>query len=149
MRPVRLVPLILAFALVLTGCSRGSESQLPVGVLYQDDFSSGSNWILETDLAASAVVHDGRLQLMIDQANLITWAELEELRFEDFVLDVEASQVAGPDNNSYGVIFRMRGPSASAARTDIGTPGSGRPDPDQHCSASETSPTVPPLARQT
>lgn len=112
MRPVRLAPLILSLILGLVGCSRGNESQLPVGVLFQDDFTDGSNWILETDLAASAAVLDGQLLVVVDQANLITWAELEELRFDDFVLDVEATQVAGPDNNSYGVIFRMRGPSA-------------------------------------
>ena len=36
----------------------------------------------------------------------MAWSVPRDKRFGDFVLDVDATQVDGPNDNSYGVIFR-------------------------------------------
>jgi hypothetical protein len=109
------VGFLLFLLVALAGCnSAGPGGQdFPEGVLYQDDFASDQgNWLLESDLEATAAVLEGQLRVTIDSANLIAWAELAEQEFSDFVLTVDASQIAGPDNNSYGVVFRKQDPSA-------------------------------------
>ncbi|MBN1316511.1 MAG: DUF1080 domain-containing protein [Anaerolineales bacterium] len=108
----KLLPISI-FLLVLTSCSIASGNKLPSGVLYQDDFSADNGtWLLESDMEATASIHDGRLYIDIDSPNLIAWAELKEQTFKDFELELDAIQVGGPDNNSYGIIFRMKDPSA-------------------------------------
>ena len=105
--------LFLLFALAGCGAAGETGQDFPAGVLFQDDFASDQgNWLLESDLDATAAVLDGQLRVTIDSANLIAWAELAEHEFSDFKLTVDASQIAGPDNNSYGVVFRKQDPSA-------------------------------------
>lgn len=97
--------------LLLIGCNRDTapEEELPSGVLYQEDFETNSGeWILESDMDAEATINGGQLQVAINSPNLVAWAELSDRKFDDFVLEVDASQLAGPDDNSYGVIFRMK-----------------------------------------
>ncbi len=111
MRLARLA--LLLIVLLLASCTRVTEEKLATGVLYQDDFAADmGNWVLESDLDASASYADGQLQLDITFPNLIAWAELVDHKFEDFVLEVDATQLGGPDDNSYGIIFRMENPSA-------------------------------------
>jgi len=99
--------------LLLIGCNRATSEGLPAGVLYQDDFAADAgNWLLESDLDASASYADGQLHLSITTPNLVAWAELQDRTFDDFVLEIDATQVDGPDNNSYGVVFRIKNPSA-------------------------------------
>lgn len=115
--------LALFLLILLIGCSSTSGKKLPSGVYYQDDFSADNGtWLLESDLDATASITNGRLTLSIDSPNLIAWAELKEQTFDDFVLEIDASQVGGPDNNSYGIIFRMKDPS-SYYRFDISGDG--------------------------
>jgi hypothetical protein len=83
------------------------------GALYRDGFDdSQSQWVLEADLEASARIADGQLLLNVLEPNLVTWAQLTDRTFGDFVLEVEATQVSGPNNNSYGVLFRVQDPTA-------------------------------------
>lgn len=111
MRLARLA--LLLIVLLLASCTRVTEEKLATGVLYQDDFSADvGNWVLESDLDANASYVDGQLQLEITFPNLIAWAELVDHKFDDFVLEVDATQLGGPDDNSYGIIFRMEDPSA-------------------------------------
>jgi hypothetical protein len=112
MRPARIALLVLI--LLLAGCNRATIGEkLPSGILYQDNFDADTgNWLLESDMDANSSFAEGRLQLEITDSNLIAWAELKERQFDDFVLRVDATQLAGPDNNSYGVIMRMKSSSA-------------------------------------
>ncbi len=103
---------MLMMALVNCNRDNGTE-QFPAGVLYQDNFAVDTgNWLLESDLDASARHAEEQLHVAVNAPNLIAWAELQNRQFSDFVLEVDATQVAGPDNNSYGIIFRMKNPSA-------------------------------------
>lgn len=112
MRLARFITLCTAI-LMLMGCNRLTSERLPEGVLYQDDLDGDTgNWILESDMDANARFAEGQLQLEITSPNLIAWAELKDQAFGNFVLEVDASQLGGPDDNSYGIIFRVKNPSA-------------------------------------
>lgn len=109
MRLARL--LLIIMLLPLAGCSRATGSEEDSGnILFQDDFGMDTgNWFLETDSQAQAsITSAGQLELNILAPNLIAWAELQEPTFSDFVLEVDAIQLGGPDNNSYGIIIRMK-----------------------------------------
>jgi hypothetical protein len=113
MRKIHPAFLLVALVSLLVACGRRTDSQLPPGTLYSDDFDQNTGeWILESDLEANATYRDGQLVLQVNSPNLIAWAELSQRKFDDFVLEIDAHQLSGPDDNSYGVLFRMRSPSA-------------------------------------
>ncbi|MFN3762573.1 MAG: family 16 glycoside hydrolase [Anaerolineae bacterium] len=94
---------VLCLALLLGGCGRGE------GLPWEEDFSAPGAWKLESDAAARVTVEAGVLRISISAPNQLAWASAgKDLR--DFRLRVEASQVAGPDDNEYGVLVRMRDP---------------------------------------
>ncbi len=49
-----------------------------------------------------------RSHFTIDDLDTIAWSTPRDKRFGDFVLDVDATQVDGPNDNTYGVIFRYQ-----------------------------------------
>jgi hypothetical protein len=114
MRAIRLVLLGTGLLALLAACGgQGPDQDLPAGMLYRHDFGEDTGeWILESDMDANAVYSDGQLVLKVKAANLIAWAELADRKFTDFALEIDARQLAGPDDNSYGVLFRMRSPAA-------------------------------------
>jgi hypothetical protein len=80
------------------------------GVLYATSFEDESqfgDWEQFDDGFISAAIMDG--QLVFD-VNALTdnggWSGLN-LTFEDFVLDVDATRLAGPDDNGIIVVFRL------------------------------------------
>ncbi len=94
--------LILATMLLLAACGP-VLTPLP----YTDDFSNpASGWKTVHDPALTIAYQDGTLQFNIDDLDTLAWSAPKDKRFGDFVLDVDATQVAGPNDNSYGVIFR-------------------------------------------
>jgi hypothetical protein len=92
----------LLLPVVLAACGARPEP-LP----WSDDFSSQGTWQAESDAAAEVVIGDGVLRVEVAIPNQLAWATANK-HFEDFHLAVEASQVAGPDDNEYGVLARMR-----------------------------------------
>ena len=97
-----LFSLILLAPLVLAACGPALTT-LP----YADDFSNpNSGWKTVNDTAIKINYQDGALQFMIPELDTLAWSVPKDKRFGDFVLDVDAAQVAGPNDNSYGVIFR-------------------------------------------
>jgi Domain of Unknown Function (DUF1080) len=97
------IPFIL-FILVLSACGP-ALTPLP----YADDFSTtDGGWKTAKDEAITIGVQDGALHFMIDDLDTIAWSTAKDKRFGDFVLDVDAAQVAGPNDNTYGVIFRYQ-----------------------------------------
>jgi len=86
---------------LLVAC--GGE-QLP----WADDFSDpASGWQAESDASAEVGYHEGGMRILVKAPNRLAWASTER-EFSDFRLVVEATQVAGPDDNEYGVLVRMR-----------------------------------------
>lgn len=101
-RPYGLLALLCA-ALLLGGC--GGRSGLP----WEEDFSAPGAWKLESDAAARVAVEEGVLRVSVAAANQLAWASAGK-DLGDFHLTVEAAQVAGPDDNEYGVLVRMQDP---------------------------------------
>lgn len=97
-----LFSLILLAALALAACGPALTA-LP----YADDFSNpNSGWKTVSDTAVKINYQDGALQFMIPELDTLAWSVPKDKRFGDFVLDVDATQIDGPNDNSYGVIFR-------------------------------------------
>jgi hypothetical protein len=91
-------------SLALTACGP-ALTPLP----YADDFSTaGGGWKTASDEAIKIDVQDGVLHFTLDDLDTIAWSTPKDKRFGDFVLDVDAQQVAGPNDNTYGVIFRYQ-----------------------------------------
>lgn len=74
---------------------------------YTDDFSNpSSGWKTVAEPSVKIAYQDGALRFQIDDLDTLTWSTPKDKRFGDFVLDVDATQSDGPNDNSYGVIFR-------------------------------------------
>jgi hypothetical protein len=99
-----LLSMIVLCALALTACGP-ALTPLP----YADDFSTpDGGWKTASDEAIKIGVQDGALHFTIDDLDTIAWSTPKDKRFGDFVLDVDATQVEGPNDNTYGVIFRYQ-----------------------------------------
>jgi hypothetical protein len=80
------------------------EANLP----WHDDFSDPtSGWHAEVDAGAEVGYHEGELRILVQEANLLAWA-FGGHEFSDFRLAVDAAQVAGPNDNEYGVLVRIQ-----------------------------------------
>ena len=101
------------------------EQEGAPGVLYQTDFENEAqfaDWEQFDDGFISATISDGQLIVAV---NALTdtggWSGLN-LTFDDFVLDVDATKLAGPDDNAIIVIFRLTD-SENYNRFDISSDG--------------------------
>lgn len=97
-----LLRVLIIGLMLLLGCA----SEQPVS--WTDDFSDASSgWMAESDASAEVGYHDGVMRVLIAVPNRLAWVSLER-EFSDFRLTVDATQVAGPDDNEYGVLVRMK-----------------------------------------
>src|SRR3990172_12008858 len=98
--------LVLATALTL-GCSLTSAD---TSSLFQDDFSdNGSGWDKISTDAAVTNYESGVYRIHINDTNSKYWANPGR-SFTDMRVEVEATKVGGPDDNSLGLICRSQGP---------------------------------------
>ena len=94
----------ILFILVLSACGP-TLTPLP----FTDDFSTPHNgWKTASDEAIKIRQQDDALHFIIDDLDTIAWSTPKDKYFGDFVLDVDATQVDGPIDNTYGVIFRYK-----------------------------------------
>jgi len=99
----RFVVAVATLGVLLVGCG-GKREALP----WSDDFSDpASGWKAESDASAEVGYRDGTMHVLIKAPNCLAWASAGR-EFSDFHLTVEATQVAGPDDNEYGVMVRMQ-----------------------------------------
>jgi len=102
--------LVLAAALTL-GCSLTSGTA-PTGsdtsILFQDSFSdTGSGWDKVSSDTAVTDYQDGVYRIYVNSTNSDHWAN-PGLSFTDVRVEVEATKVAGPDDNDMGLICRYQ-----------------------------------------
>jgi hypothetical protein len=102
MKIIRAAFIVIAF-ITLTACSSGSAlTPLP----YSDNFDNpGSGWKTTSDPSVQIQYQNGALDFQLAELDSIAWS-VPGRHFRDFVLDVDATQVEGPDDNGYGVIVR-------------------------------------------
>ncbi len=94
------VGLILAL-LMLADCGASSLKKP-----WEEPFDEAGSWQLSSDAAAEVSITQGQLQIHILQPGQIAWATAGRT-FRDFHLRVEATQLAGPVDNEYGVLVRL------------------------------------------
>jgi hypothetical protein len=103
-------PGLLSLTLMLLAACGTIPAPRPGELLYLTTFDAyNDDWQqLEGRLAYQVVgaEHNPAMQIAIDVANSGTFTIMEFREFSDFDLIVNATQVAGPDDNGYGVIFR-------------------------------------------
>ncbi len=78
-----------------------------VEILFQDDFSDpDSGWDRRQDSdGVTDYTGDGAYRIRVDTPNLEVWANPGR-NFKDVRIEVDATKVAGPDDNDFGVLCR-------------------------------------------
>jgi hypothetical protein len=77
-------------------------------LLYEEDYGDpSSGWWTSSDADYEVAYQDGEYVFTIFTDDYGVWAWAGKY-FEDFILNAEAGQVSGPDQNNYGVIFRFQ-----------------------------------------
>jgi hypothetical protein len=78
-------------------------------VLFREQFQPTqlSNWLLEGDAVGRSLILNEQLVIQIDAPNTMQYATLNDPTFSDFVLEVDAQLLSGPEESSYGIIFRQ------------------------------------------
>ncbi len=94
--------IVISLALVLVTSCIGQAKR------WEEPFDETGKWDLHSDASAQVKVVDGLLRIEIKTANQLAWASAERT-YGDFLLTVEATQLAGPDDNAYGILARMDG----------------------------------------
>jgi hypothetical protein len=95
----------MAVLILLSACAQPSpNTPLP----YTDDFSApSSGWQILSDVSADVKYDAGKLHFIIKQENLTQWSIASKM-FQDGVFQVEAQPNAGPTDNGFGVLFRVK-----------------------------------------
>jgi hypothetical protein len=84
--------------LLLVGCGESEP--------YHETYDTPGNWSTDNDSEVRGQVIDGVYDFEIVADNLTSWTTAG-LEFTDGYYQVEATQIGGPDNNLYGLTFRM------------------------------------------
>ncbi len=76
-------------------------------VLFSDDFSTTANeWKTWNEPNAMVIYQAGGLHFLINESDQVFWSR-PGYKFEDVKIQADAIKVAGPNNNSFGVVCRM------------------------------------------
>jgi len=105
-------PKVIAFSVFLLvtmlACStitNVASQPTPSVVLFEDsEFTDSCNTESTSDVARS--VEGGQFMMKVITPSYVGWTECTASEYADFVLEVDATQVSGPENNAYGVILR-------------------------------------------
>ena len=108
----RILIAVLLITLVSLACAMpfGNDSASPkeTNLLFEDDFSdSSSGWDQFNQPEGITDYTNGIYRIFVNAAQVDYWAN-PGLNFTDIIVSVEATKVAGPDDNDFGVICRYK-----------------------------------------
>ncbi len=89
---------ILASLFLFIGCSSPSS--------YEETFDEPGTWRTESDSEVKGEIQNGVYDFHVIADELTTWTTAGQ-NFSDGVYEVEATQVGGPNNNAFGMLFRV------------------------------------------
>ncbi|HOU40537.1 MAG TPA: hypothetical protein PK829_04660 [Promineifilum sp.] len=92
--------LALLILLLVAGC-RGGGSNLP----WEETFNEAGSWSTGEDAYSRGNVSDGAYVFEVLQNDISRWAAAGQ-NFGDGIYELEATQVSGPLDNGYGLLFR-------------------------------------------
>ena len=91
----------LAILALLSACAPGSP--LP----FHESFDDARNgWTLAQSKQADIDIAGGQLRIAVKLPESLAWSVASGKSFDDFTLDVDATPLAGPEDNDYGVVVR-------------------------------------------
>ncbi len=77
----------------------------PNPVLFEDsEFIDSCN--IESTTDVERFVENSQFNMRVVTPLYVAWTECTKIEYADFVMEVDAAQVSGPNNNTYGIIFR-------------------------------------------
>ena len=95
--------ILIVLILVITAVACGSS---PSDEPYQETFDSAGNWGVGTTADVEGQVINGVYELNVKDNHGIYFASAGE-NFSDGSYSIEATQIDGPLNNGYGLLFRL------------------------------------------
>lgn len=93
-----LITVIIFAAILLVSCG-GADT-------YTETFDEAGKWRTGNDADAVGQVTEGVYDMLVKADDVTIWTTAGE-SFTDGIYEVEATQVAGPLNNGYGMLFRL------------------------------------------
>ncbi|KAA3657628.1 MAG: hypothetical protein DWQ04_27505 [Chloroflexi bacterium] len=93
------IAFILIFVFLMAACSGRTEP-------FTETFDDVGNWRVASDSNVSGEVVNGVYDFHVFASNFPFWTTAG-LEFEDGNYEVEATQISGPVDNGYGMIFRV------------------------------------------
>jgi hypothetical protein len=93
---------LILFIMLLAGLVVACGGRDP----FHETFDQPGNWSTDNDAEVRGEVINGVYEFEIKADDLTTWTTAG-LDFTDGWYEVEATQVAGPDNNAFGMLFRV------------------------------------------
>lgn len=111
-KSVLLLLSVIMLTCLLPACAMtpviGGEIVPSGGVLFKDDFSDlNSGWMQGEDEFGKTEYFDGSFRILVTSA-VTGKVSIPRLFFTDVVIEVDATKIAGPDDNDYGVICRYQ-----------------------------------------
>lgn len=94
---------VLFFVLLLGVTACGPRAQTEI---WEEPFDAVGAWQLSSDAAAETRIEDGRLLIIVHEPGQVAWAVTGK-QFTNLRLAVEATPIAGPVDNEYGILVRM------------------------------------------
>lgn len=94
--------------MLLVACASGPRTPVydDPHLLFQDDFANPtSGWDAYADAEKTTNYDNGQYVIAVDTANVLIWAS-PHLNFTDTTLKADATYLAGPANNEYGLMCR-------------------------------------------
>ena len=98
-RQFYLVTVVLSLFLGLAACGGGSQPFL-------ETFDAPGDWRTGSDIDVEGEVREGVFDFLVKADDMLIWTTAGK-EFGDGVYEVEATQVEGPLDNGYGMLFRV------------------------------------------
>jgi tetratricopeptide (TPR) repeat protein len=75
---------------------------------WQDDFSTPEGgWVETSDLQSVKKYETGQYHINVNASELFIWSTAGQ-DLTDFIVEIEATQAGGPNDNGYGLLFRFQ-----------------------------------------
>jgi len=97
--------------LIPTEIARPTEIAATTGeLIFEDDFDDLSEWDVFSEDNTLAEYVDGEYRIAVHQANFMAWSNpISDQEYDDFVMEVDARPVEGPQDNNFGLVIRDQG----------------------------------------
>jgi hypothetical protein len=107
-RGIRAFLLIALVLLPACGPAASPGPGPPGTILFRDDFSRpGSGWDRHADATNVTDYQGGGYRIRVGEAHEVLWSN-PGLRLADGRIEVDATQISGPDDNTFGVLCRYQ-----------------------------------------